>query len=211
MIAALLPFCAFGNSLPILLPAIPRLRADENGDIRPSAEDAEKIKAAVADYALWAPLLAANLNAFALDFVCRQKMQGQNLNLYILAQLPILPPAAYERKFGEKTAAEIARDAVLRLTFVADDMRAFALDQGYDGAPFAWDDEERRHLRARLDALFFILYGIAARADVESILDSFPIVRRADEQEFEKYRTREMILAYMNALEAGDTESRVSV
>ena len=211
MIAALLPFCAFGNSLPILLPAIPRLRANEKGAPRPSAENAEKIKAAVADYALWAPLLAANLNAFALDFVCRQKMQGQNLNLYILAQLPILPPAAYERKFGKKTAAEIARDAVLRLTFVADDMRAFALDQNYDGAPFAWDDEERRHLRARLDALFFILYGIAARADVESILDSFPIVRRADEQEFGKYRTREMILAYMNALEAGDTESRVSV
>ena len=209
-VAALSPMAAYGHTLPLLLPNIPP-RPDAKATAAKKEEWEQTRRATMQSYRAGMPLLAANLSSFALDFIARQKMHGTHLSYYILAQLPILPPAAYERKFGAKTAAKIARDAVLHLTFVADDMRAFALDQGYDGAPFAWDDEERRHLRARLDALFFILYGITARADVESILDSFPIVHRADEQEFGKYRTREMILAYMNALEAGDTESRVSV
>ena len=43
------------------------------------------------------------------------------------------------------------------------------------------------------------------------MLDTFPIVRRQDEGAFGKYRTKEMILAYMNALAAGDTETVVAV
>ena len=75
----------------------------------------------------------------------------------------------------------------------------FARDLGYDGEPFIWDEEERRHLRARLDALYFHLYGLL-RDDAEYILDTFPIVRRKDEAAFGTYRTRDMTLAYMNAL-----------
>ena len=43
------------------------------------------------------------------------------------------------------------------------------------------------------------------------MLDTFPIVRREDEKAFGHYRTKSMILAYMNALAAGDTETRVAV
>ncbi len=43
------------------------------------------------------------------------------------------------------------------------------------------------------------------------MLDTFPIVRRQDEAAFGAYRTRDLILAYMNALAAGDTETVVSV
>ena len=89
-------------------------------------------------------------------------------------------------------------------------MAPFARDLGYDGEPFIWDEEERRHLRARLDALYFHLYGLS-RDDAEYILDTFPIVRREDEAAFGTYRTRDMTLAYMNALEAGDTEAVVAV
>ena len=69
--------------------------------------------------------------------------------------------------------------------------------------------EERRHLRARLDALYFHLYGISNDA-AEYILSTFPIIRREDEAEFDRYRTSEMIISYMNALKAGDTEVVVS-
>ena len=98
----------------------------------------------------------------------------------------------------------------LRLTYTAHDMVPFARDLGYDGEPFIWDEEERRHLRARLDALYFHLYGLSWD-DAEYVLDTFPIVRREDEAAFGTYRTRDMTLAYMNALEAGDTETRVAV
>ena len=106
---------------------------------------------------------------------------------------------------------DLVRDHVLRLTYTAYDMAPFARDLGYDGDPFIWDEEERRHLRARLDALYFHLYGLS-RDDAEYVLDdTFPIVRSQDEDAFGTYRTRDMTLAYMNALAAGDTETRVAV
>ena len=89
-------------------------------------------------------------------------------------------------------------------------MAPLARDLGYHGPPFLWDDDERRHLRARLDALYFHLYGLSRDA-AGYILDTFPIVRRDDEKAFGHYCTRDMILAYMNALTAGDTETRVAV
>ena len=89
-------------------------------------------------------------------------------------------------------------------------MAPFARDLGYHDPPFVWIQEERRHLRARLDALCFHLYGLS-REDASYVLDTFPIVRKQDEAAFGRYRTRDLILAYMNALAAGDTETVVAV
>ena len=68
----------------------------------------------------------------------------------------------------------------------------------------------RACIRARLDALYFYLYGLS-RDDAEYVLDTFPIVRREDEATCGTYRTRDMTLTYMNALAAGDTEAVVAV
>jgi hypothetical protein len=89
-------------------------------------------------------------------------------------------------------------------------MKPFARDMGYEGEPFVWDEEDRRHRKARLDALFFILYEIGEE-DADYILDTFPIVKRDDETEFGRYYTKDLILAYMRALRAGDTEARVRI
>ena len=89
-------------------------------------------------------------------------------------------------------------------------MVPFARDLGYDGPPFIWDEEERRHLRARLDALYFHLYGLS-REEADYVLGTFPIIRSKDEERSGSYRTRDLILAYMNALAAGDTEAVVAV
>ena len=99
---------------------------------------------------------------------------------------------------------------MLRLTYTAHDMAPFARDLVYEGPPFPWDDEEHRHLRARLDALYFHLYGLS-REDAGYVLDTFTIVCREDKKAFGHYRTKSMILAYMNALAAGDAETRVAV
>ena len=122
----------------------------------------------------------------------------------------MIAPDDYDQRFGDKTARDLVRDHVLRLTYTAHDMAPFARDLGYDGPPFTWDEEERRHLRARLDALYFHLYGLS-REDAGYVLDTFPIVQRQDEVEFGSYRTRDLILAYMNALAAGDMDTVVSV
>ena len=155
-------------------------------------------------------LIVANLNSILFDFVSRQKVPGNNFTWYLLEQLPVIAPADYDRPFGATIARNLICDHVLRLTYTAHDMAPFARDLGYDGPPFAWNEEERRHLRARLDALYFHLYDLT-REDAEYVLDTFPIVRREDEAAFGRYRTRDLILAYMNALSAGDTDTQVAV
>ena len=190
MIATVVPWAGYGNNLPLLVC---------NG------EDA--IRAFTTAIPLW----AANFCSFAFDFVARRKVQGSHINWYILQQLPVITRADYDRRFGDKTAAELVRDHTLRLCYTAYDLQPFAQAQGYDGAPFPWEPEQRRHLRARLDALYFILYGIS-RDDAAYVLDSFPITRRNDEQTHQgRYLTKELILAYMNALSAGDTESVIAL
>ncbi len=154
--------------------------------------------------------LLSNLNCIPYDYVVRQKMQGTTLNWYIVEQLPVIAPADYDRSFGATTARDLIRNHVLRLTYTAHDMAPFARDLGYDGPPFTWNEEKRRHLRARLDALYFHLYGLS-RADAAYILDTFPIVRRHDKAAFGHYRAKTMVLAYYNALAAGDTDIDVAV
>ena len=89
-------------------------------------------------------------------------------------------------------------------------MPPFAHDLGYQGPPFPYHEEHRRHLHARLDALYSHLYGLSRDA-AAYIRSTFPIIRRHDEAAFGHYRTKALILAYMNALAAGDTDSRVAV
>ena len=55
----------------------------------------------------------------------------------------------------------------------------------------------------------FRLYGIE-RDDVDYIMDTFPIVRRHDEQRFGEYRTKRLILERYDAMVAADADrSRV--
>jgi hypothetical protein len=167
-------------------------------------------------------LLQANLSAFALDFVVRSKIQGQNLSWFIVEQLPVIPPSGYARMFGSKSAADIVREVVLELTYTAHDMAPFARDMGYvDGEgnvrpPFVWDEDRRLRLRAKLDALYFILYGIfdaadptKSRRDISYIYSTFPIVERAETAKWGHYRSRDLCLAWTNALAAGRPDAEV--
>jgi len=159
-------------------------------------------------------LLCANLNSFSLDFVTRTKIQGNHLTLNILNDLPVIRREAYSYRFGRRTAADIVKDHVLRLSYTAHDMAPFARDMGYvdkNGSvkpPIIWNEKERRHLRARLDALYFILYGVTNEDDIRYILSTFPIVERKDHEAFGGvYFTRELILWYKRVLDAGDPDA----
>ena len=139
-------------------------------------------------------------------------------NKYIVEQLPIVPPDRYEpATFGPKTAAEIVREAVLELTYTAHDMAPFAKDMGHvdDSGealpPFRWDEERRLHLKAKLDALYFHLYGITDRDDVRYIYSTFPIVERHERQRYGSYRSLDLCLAWLNALKAGKPDAAVDL
>jgi hypothetical protein len=180
MIAAIMPAAAFGNKTPLLQ------SGREAGHWR----------------------LAADLNSFPHDYVARQKIHGQTLNLFLVEQFPIVPLAKYVRALGGTTADALVKDHVLRLTYTANDMAPFALDMGFDGPPFTRNEDQGRHLRARLDALYFHLYGITDEADIRYILSTFPVVERKDRAAWGGvYLTAELIIWYFRALAAGNTEA----
>ena len=194
MIAAIIPKCGAGHTLPLL-----------------------PIDEAVTDRAALASLMVANLNAAPFDFVARQKVPATHLTWYIVEQLPVVPPEAFEAaRFGPKTAGEIVRDAVLELTYTAHDMAPFARDMGYaDEAgeakpPFPWDEERRLRLRAKLDAVFFRLYGVTDREDVRYVYSTFPIVEEQETRAHGAYRSRDLCLAWMSALAAGRPDEEVA-
>ena len=106
---------------------------------------------------------------------------------------------------------------MLELTYTAHDMAPFARDMGrvdVGGAvlpPFVWDAERRLRLRAKLDAVFFHLYGVIDRDDVRYIYSTFPIVEREETAAYGSYRSRDLCLAWMNALAAGDPDAAVTL
>ena len=171
--------------------------------------------------------LLANLNALLLDYLARQKVQSTHLSWYIVEQLPVIPPAAYTRTYGPHSAADIVKAAVLELTYTAHDMAPFARDMGHVDAkgevlpPFIWDEERRLHLRAKLDAIYFILYGVfdpgdpahdpvQTRDDIRYIYSTFPIVERQEIAVHGTYRSRDLCLAYINTLMAGQPDAVVA-
>ena len=191
LIACVVPNAGFGNKLPIL--------SLEEGGVD-----------------LDLALLVANLCALVCDYVARQKIQSRNLNKYILEQLPVVPPDRYEDiYFGPKTAGTIVRESVLELTYTSHDMAPFARDMGHTKRsgkvepPFTWDEGRRLNLRAKLDAVFFHLYGVTDRQDVRYIYSTFPIVERQEKEAYGCYRSRDLCLAWMNALAADDPDTDI--
>ncbi|MBM3548929.1 MAG: hypothetical protein FJX54_18455 [Alphaproteobacteria bacterium] len=196
IIACLLPAYATGHTLPIL-----------DMEVVGSPDRAEA-----------QALFCANLNSLILDFVARTKILSNHASWYIVEQLPVVPPETYGTvKFGSKSAGEIICPIVLELTYTAHDIAKFASDMGHvDGgglvkAPFVWDDERRLGLRAKLDAIYFHLYGITDRNDVRYIFSTFPVVEREETEAFGRYRSRDLCLAYMSALAAGDPDVEVDL
>ena len=194
MIAAAVPFVGLANTIPIL-----------TGDY-------------LNTYSQLASCLIGNFNSILLDYVVRQKVQGTHLNWYIVEQLPVISPDWYGTvRFGPKTAGEIIKEAVLELTYTAHDIAPFARDMRYvneDGKvkpPFVWDEERRLHLRAKLDAVFFHLYGVTDRNDVRYIFSTFPIVESQEASTYGIYRSCELCLAYMNALASGDSDAEITL
>jgi hypothetical protein len=119
--------------------------------------------------------LLGNLNAFAYDYICRQKIGGVNLSYFIIEQIPTFHPDFYKQKCSwnkKQTLEKWISDRVLKLTCTSNDMIPLAEAAGFKPTVHKWDNAERLDLMAELDAAYFLLYGIE-RNDVEYILTTF--------------------------------------
>jgi hypothetical protein len=161
------------------------------------------------------------LASFVFDYVARQKIGGVSLSMFVMRQLPVLPPSVASATCAWSGAAEdvagFILPRVMELTYTAWDMKPFAVEYGFDCPPFRWDEGRRLLLRCELDAAFFHLYlgsedeGCkqpdvltqvfpSPRDAVEYIMNSFPIVRRKEEQQYNEYRTKRVILEIYDAM-----------
>jgi hypothetical protein len=170
--------------------------------------------------------LAATMSAFVFDYCARQKIGGMNLNYFLLKQLPM--PLPRETEEGALSFDAFFLPRVLELTFTAWDVESFGRDLGWGGPPFQWNEERRFVLRCELDAALFHIYLPAERSGdwrlseaetaedlarlkqsfptprdaVDYIMESFPIVRRRDEERYGGvYRTKCVIIEIYDFLQ----------
>jgi len=167
MITSVLPKCAAGNKVPLLMPA---------GGAKAAA------------------LLLANLGSFAFDYTLRQHVGNITINWFILRQCPVLPPSAFEQSYlGDEPLDRWVQSRVLQLTYTSTDLEGWANELGCYGSPFAWDSTHRRRLRVELDALFFALYTLN-ESEITHVMDTFSIIRRNEEAQHGGYRLRDEII-----------------
>ena len=155
-------------------------------------------------------LILANMNSLPLDWAARFSVGGTNMNFFIVKQLPVLPPEEYlKESVAGLQYVELIAPRVLQLTYTSQDMAGFAMDLGFKGPPFAWDEEQRHQLRCELDAIFAHMYGLD-RPDLEWILDapppgsSFPSLKENEVKKFGEYRTQRLVLQAFDQLARGE-------
>lgn len=169
VIPGVLPWCGVGHTIVLQRCGLPA-RADLHGDT----------------------LLLANLSAIVFDYLARAKQTGFHVPLYLMRQLPVVPPETYEAPPPWDQGTSLGRwvaDRVLELVFTADDLSPYAAELGYGGPPFLpWDEERRAWLRAELDAAYFHLYGLD-RAEVSHVLRTFHALRKRETAQLGEYRT----------------------
>ena len=159
--------------------------------------------------------LLASLNSLALDAVTRQKLNGVSLSYFIVKQLPILPPSAYS-----ETDLDFIAQRVLELSYTSYAMTPFARDLGYEGEPFAWDEDRRAQLRAELDAWYALAYGLT-RDELRYVLDpkdvmgadypseTFRVLQKNEIAKYGEYRTQRLVLAAYDELMAQGMRPRL--
>src|SRR5262249_33875146 len=100
-------------------------------------------------------LLCANFNSLVFDYCLRNSLNQPSIPQGVFEQTPTLLQSSY-------TASDIKFiiSRVLELTYTSHAMAPFARDLGYDGSPFAWDEDRRARLRAELDAWYARAYGL---------------------------------------------------
>ncbi len=82
--------------------------------------------------------------------------------------------------------------------------------------PFAWEEARRLTLRAKLDALYFILSGVfdpdnaaASRDDIRDIYSTFPIVAEKETEKWGSYKSEQLCLAWISEVMAGQPDAGI--
>ena len=157
------------------------------------------------DAAKDAILFCGVFTSVVLDYVLRQKMGGTHLNAFILKQLPAPSPPDFSSinivLDGKAVRADsFIIEKILKLVWTSHSLDTLGKELGLSNGPFGWNVEERRKMRAEVDALIAKIYGVS-REELSHMLDSFRILKDKDTVEFGRFRTKEDTLTMYDHLE----------
>ena len=149
------------------------------------------------------PLWLSIANSFVTDFVARMKV-SLHMSFTILDSIP------FPRLPVEDPRTRLLVPLALRLTCTGPEMIPFwniMAGQGWvdpvavNGTPPGIvDEDERLVARAEIDAIVARDVFELTRPEVEYVLDTFPVHRGYQEQQYREYRSRRLILEVYDAL-----------
>lgn len=212
-ISAVLPYCAVGNSGPLIF--------FENQIL-------EEIICGFGSF-----------NSLVFDYISRQKVGGTNFSFFVFYQLPILPKGKLNRQiikfiipriieltfcswdvkaFADDVWKEADEDLKAAITNQWEENKASTGGHEWnppdwceidpDGCPlppFKWDENRRAVLKAELDAIYAKLYGLTTE-ELRYILDpqdvygpdfpgeTFRVLKEKEIKQYGEYRTRRLVL-----------------
>ena len=79
------------------------------------------------------------------------------------------------------------------MNYTSNSLRDFAEFMGYNGEPFYCDPIKREKIRAKLDAIFALLYNVK-RDDLDYILETFNTLKNYELNNYNYFKTKELIL-----------------
>jgi len=229
-IASILPFCAVGNSGPLIF--------FEN----------QPLLQVICSFGMF--------NSLVFDYIARQKVGGTNFSFFVFYQLPILPkhkitndivaiiiPKVIELAYSSwdiksfaddiwQESDDILKTAIRRQwqlnqentsghTWTPPDWAEQPADPnkpGYTGCPlppFKWDEERRAVLKAELDAIYAKLYGLTTD-ELRYILDpqdvygpdfpgeTFRVLKEKEIRLYGEYRTKRLVMEAWGRINKND-------
>ena len=154
-----------------------------------------------ADVLVW----LAVANSFTMDFLVRMKV-GLTMAITILDSLP------FPRLASEDPRAKELIVAALKLTCTGPEMdrlwdefaaKSWVAVRAGVASPGFTEFDRRQSLTAEIEAAVAELYGLTA-SDLDYILETFPIVRRREQERFGEYRTKRLVLEAYASRTRGD-------
>jgi hypothetical protein len=145
--------------------------------------------------------LVANLSTFIVDYAARQKIGNESAAMFVVRQLPVLPPETMRDPvpWHGESVIDFLLPRVAELTYTAHDLRGWAEDLDLGGPPFRFVVHRRELLTAEIEALFCHLYALS-RSDAEWIFDSFTTLARYEQRDHGEFRTKRMVLERYDAM-----------
>lgn len=95
---------------------------------------------------------------------------------------------------------------LVELVYTRPGLAMAARELGYADSPRPWNAERRSEIIARLDAAWFVLYGLS-RDDVSFALDTFTLLRQRDIARHAAFRTKDLVLREFDSLTAACVSS----